>query len=411
MLKGIPLLFISILFLVNNLMGQMRDLDIQRNVYKLELPFRYENNFIIVDVVFNGFLPLHFIFDTGAEHTILTKREIAELLRIDYQRKFTVMGADMRTQLTAYLIRDVSLRVKTFRAINRSILVLEDDYFRFEEFTGINIHGIFGADIFRRFVVKIDYDRKVITLYDPERFDPPEGYTELPLELTRNKPYIYADAIFGDTTNARVKLLFDTGANLALLLHTKTHPNLNLPEQVVRSQFGIGLGGGMSGFVGRLQHLRVNEDIQLHNIVTTFQELVPGIDSAYLNNRNGLIGNKILDRFDFVIDYIRGKCYVRPNKRKLKKEFQFDKSGILLAASGLYLTEYIVFGVVPGSPAEEAGVKVGDRIMKVNCWPASFYSLEGLTRKLQGKTGKKIRLKIRRDGEKIKLSFLLRDLI
>jgi hypothetical protein len=389
--------------------SQIPDLDIQRNVKKLELPFRYENNFIVVDVLFNGFLPLHFLFDTGAEHTILTKREISDLMQIDYQRRFTVIGADLETELTAYLARGIALRIKAFRAINRSILVLDEDYFRFEEFAGVNIHGIFGADIFRRFVVKVDYDRKVITLYDPGHFQRPAGYMELQLEINRGKPYVKANALFGDSTNADLKLLLDTGANLPLLLHTNTHPNLNLPEEVIRSQFGRGLGGELRGFVGRLQELQL-QGYTFNNVVTTFQDISPELDSAYLNNRNGLVGNPMLSRFSLIIDYIREKCYIKPN-RDFDEDFRFDRSGLLLAASGIHLDDYIVYGVVPGSPAEEAGIQVGDEIVKVNWWPVGFYSLQGLTRKLQGRVGKKIRLKIKRKDEKFKVRFRLRDLI
>ena len=41
---------------------------------QIDIPFEYTNNFIILTVHFNGLLPLKFIFDTGAEHTILSKR-------------------------------------------------------------------------------------------------------------------------------------------------------------------------------------------------------------------------------------------------------------------------------------------------------------------------------------------------
>ena len=33
---------------------------------KIDLPFEYEGNFIIIDIVFNRVLPLRFLFATGA---------------------------------------------------------------------------------------------------------------------------------------------------------------------------------------------------------------------------------------------------------------------------------------------------------------------------------------------------------
>ncbi|MEN0004082.1 MAG: aspartyl protease family protein [Bacteroidota bacterium] len=391
------------------LVGQVADLAVPRNADQIEFPFRYENNFIVVDLLFNGFLPLHFIFDTGASHTILTKREISDLLQIDYKRRFNVMGADMETELTAYLAQGISMRIKGFRAINRSILVLDDDYFRFEEFVGVNIHGILGADIFRRFVVKIDYRRKRITLYKPRYFEPPEDFVELPVTITKTKPYLLANTIFGDSITADVKLLMDTGANLPFLLHTNTHPNLKLPENVIRSQFGAGLGGELEGFVGRIQRLDI-EGMSFNNLITTFQEVSPDMDSTFLNQRNGLIGNPVLSRFTIIMDYVREKCYVKPNK-KFKQSFKYDRSGLLLAASGPRLDEYIIYGIVPNSPADEAGLQIGDKLLKVNWWPAGFYSLQGITNKLQGRIGKKIKMKVKRNGETLKFRFRLRDLI
>ena len=57
-------------------------------VKQIEIPFEYVNSFIILNIAFNGSLPLKFIFDTGAEHTILTKREISDLLQVHYDREF-----------------------------------------------------------------------------------------------------------------------------------------------------------------------------------------------------------------------------------------------------------------------------------------------------------------------------------
>ena len=47
-----------------------------RGAKKVEIPFERQGNFIIVKVTFEGLFPLRFILDTGAEHTILTKKEL-----------------------------------------------------------------------------------------------------------------------------------------------------------------------------------------------------------------------------------------------------------------------------------------------------------------------------------------------
>lgn len=381
-----------------------------RNVKKVEIPFEYENNFIIVKVMFNDIFPLKFIFDTGAEHTILTQREITDLLQINYERRFVLVGSDMSTELYAYLARGVKLTIHNMVATNRSILVLDEDYFRFEEYGGINVHGILGADLFRRFIVKINYRRKIITLYDPATFNPPRGKaSEFPLELHRNKPYLVAHTSLNKNSNIQAKYLVDTGASISLLLYTNSHPAFNLPPKYVRSKIGMGLGGFLQGFMGRVDQINIGEH-HLDGVITNFQELSPEVDTAFLNKRNGIIGNQILDRFIVTIDYIKGKLYLEPDK-SFRRKFQYDKSGLILAASGVNLNVFTVVDLIENSPAAEAGIQVGDEIKKVNGFPTTFMHLVDLSKRFQKKAGKKIRLVVKRGEQRLTTRFQLRELI
>ncbi len=409
MKKLIPIfffLFLSLPFLP----GQGWDLDLARGAKKIEIPFEYENDFIIVKILFNGLFPLNFIFDTGAEHTILTRREITDLLQMDYQKRFTIIGADLSTELYAYLVQGVQLNFGNFIATNRSILVLEEDYFRFQEFSGLDVQGILGADMFRRFVVQIDYQRKVISLYDPTNFRPPlKRFQEVPIEINRHKPYVFSRTIFPDDADIPTKLLLDTGASLALLLYTNTHEGLHLPPKVLKSNIGMGLGGFLEGYLGRIDRFKMG-DFQFSGVITNFQQIDTSLELSSMNDRNGILGNQILSRFVIIIDYIREKMYLQPD-RSYDEAFRYDRSGLVLAASGIRLNEFTVFQVIPDTPAAEAGIQVGDVIKTINRIPASFFTLGDVTRKLQGRIGKRIRLKIDRDGERVKVQFRLREII
>ena len=122
MLIGIFLALFS-----NKVAAQVFDLAQHRTFTKEEVPFRFEGNFILVSVLFNNLLPLTFILDTGAEYSILTKKEIADFLNIDYQKRYTLYGADMQEELYAYLSKNISLQMGDLQATHRSILVLEED--------------------------------------------------------------------------------------------------------------------------------------------------------------------------------------------------------------------------------------------------------------------------------------------
>lgn len=412
-LRWLPGCCIVLLLLsFNRVQGQTSDLfmPVDRNG-RVEVPFSYENNFIIVDVVFNRIFPLRFIIDTGAEHTILTTRQITDMLAIDYQRRFTIMGADLKTELYAYLVRGINLKLDDLSFLNRSILVLEEDYFRFDQFAGINVHGIIGADILRRFVVEINYRKETVTFIDPRYFTPNlRHYREVAVDFNRGKPYLFTSTLLTNQQKIDTKLLMDTGAALSLLLYTDTDTLLHLPEHIVPSPLGLGLGGTLDGYLGRIPSFQLNESFEFRELVTNFQQLSPEADSSYLNARNGIIGNRMLDRFTVVIDYIREKVYLR-QVEDLDEDMDYDKSGIFLRAFGSNLNKFEVFHVIPDSPADRAGIKKGDRLVRINWWPVSLFNMEGITHKLRKDAGKTIRLVIQRDGEKLRFVFDLEELL
>lgn len=379
---------------------------------QVEIPFEYVNNFIVLDVLFNGSIPLRFIYDTGAEHTILTKREISDLLQVQYDREFRVKGSDMKSDLVAYLARNIRLQLvgREIVAPKEDLLVLQEDYFRFEEYAGLEIHGILAGRVFSRYLVKINYQRRVITLYDRNVFNPKEnGFSAVPTEIFRNKLYLITQAQFRADSSATVKLLLDTGAGLPLMLFTNTHPLIAPPPNAIPSNIGMGLGGYLEGFVGRISSL-VMTGFPQKNVLTYYQTIDTTQDISHLNGRNGLLGNVILDRFQMVVDYQSAAVWLKPVKN-YQAEYVFDRSGLNIIASGAKLSYFTVLNVLPNSPADEAGILAGDRVMRIGLFPASLMSLAELQKKLQKKSGKKIRVVIKRNGKFYRKWMVLRDLI
>lgn len=378
---------------------------------QVDVPFEYVNNFIIITLNFNGFLPLKFIFDTGAEHTILTKRNISDLFRIRYEREFRVTGSDLKTPLIAYLARGIRFDVPDkVTARSEDILVLQEDYFRFEEYAGVDVHGILSAVAFSKYIIQINYERRVISLFDRESFklrDP--GFVRLPIELFRNKIYLNTSLQVLPDSTAPVKLLIDTGAGLPLLLFSNTHPLVHPPANAIASNIGMGLGGYIEGYTGRVHRVALGDFTQ-QSVVTYFQQIDSTQNLDYLNKRNGLIGNTLLNRFQVILDYQNAVMWLKPSKI-YKDEFVYDRSGLSVIATGRKFSQFIVQNVLPGSPAEEAGFQRGDQIVGIRRSPASFYSLTDLLRILQKKPGKKIRLVVKRGGQRLVKKVVLRDLI
>ncbi|MEZ4957513.1 MAG: aspartyl protease family protein [Saprospiraceae bacterium] len=376
---------------------------------RIDLPFEFKNNLIIVDVTLNKLFPLKFILDTGAENTILAKREITDLLNVPYEREFKLLGSDMKTELTAYLVRNVHFKSHDLIVSALSMLVLEEDYFHFEEMAGVEVHGILGADIFRGLVLKIDYRKRVISLTKRQYFNEPKGFTKIPIEIARSKPYLQTNLNIQQDTSIRVKLLLDSGAMVTFIVNTNTHPDLHLPPHILQGKVGAGLGGFLDGYLGRVASLDIGP-YKLHGPITHFQDISTAIDTSLLNGRNGIIGNKLLSRFTVIIDYPKEILYLKTNK-KFKKSFDYDKSGLVIIAADAKLTSFIVHDVIAGSPAAKAGILSEDNITHLNGIPVSLMSLESITNKLRKKEGKKIKLRVKRDKEIFTFKFRLKKLI
>jgi predicted aspartyl protease len=405
------LFFWSYLFLFStSLQAQFGQFDLFSGRKTVDLPFEYKNGFIIVDVILGGFLPMKFIVDTGAENTILAKREIAEVLRLEFEKEFRIVGSDMTTELIAYVTRRVSIQVANLKSPYNDLLVLDEDYLHFEEFIGEEIYGILGSSFFRHFVVKINFIKEVITLSAKSSYkDPGRKYTEVPVSIRDHRPFIRADIKLHNDTIVNTLLLLDTGASLSLLLHNATHPELELPPNTIKGQVGMGLGGFLEGYLGRVRALTLG-GYEFNNVLTNYQDILTLQDTSYLRGRNGVIGNDILSRFIVVIDYPGERLFIRP-QRKWDRGFKYDRSGISVIATGVNLNKFSINHIIEGSPADICGLQSGDQIVKVNGVPAGILGLYGITKRFQKKVGKKMRVTVKRNGKKEKYVFRLEELI
>jgi predicted aspartyl protease len=402
--------FLFFSFILFSLKAQIPGFYMQNDAKKIDIPFELQDNFIIVKIIFQGVFPLNFIIDTGAEHTILTKKEITNLLNIPYERERTIVGTDMKTVIKAYIARKMRFDLPNLTLI-KDILVLDDDYFKLDQFAGLEIHGIIGAETFKGYVLKIDYVRRMLTVFDPSVFKPSDhkNYEELPIEINRSKPYIYTNAQISTDSVVPMKLLLDTGAGLALLLHTYSNPLIVMPPKVIKGNIGNGLGGEIEGYIGRLKSLNIGSS-KLQNVISHFQELHNEADSTYILNRNGLIGGNLLSRFTVIFDFSKEKLYLKPNKY-IKNLFDYDKSGIIPIATGVSLSQFIVYDVLPNTPSSDMDIRRGDELLRVGWIPAQLLNLATINNIFQGREGKKITIVLRRNGVKMKKVIRLRKYI
>ncbi len=393
------------------LKSQMQGLDLLGNSSYVDIPFRIEQGFIVVEARFHNSVNLDFIFDTGAENTLIFDREIPELFGIPYDRRIEVMGSDFNTGLYANIIRNMIFNIKGTKTVLRDVVVLEENILLLEERLGINVDGIIGGSFFRNLVVQINYPKKFLRLHHPEKVNKRifSKYTEFDVEIYNNKPYIKSRTAIRPGNEVELTFLMDSGASLPFLIHTNTDSTLTLPDMTMLGNLGYGITGMLVGYIGLVHHMSLGP-FEFRNLVTSFQDIEAQSPRDNNMKRNGILGNHMMRRFYIIIDYFNHKAYFRPiRKKKYNKSFDYDRSGMTVFAVGAELNEFLVKDVSEGTPAALVDIRSGDIIYKIARRRTRGMNLEGVNARLQGKPGKKIRIEIEREGERLKKVIVLKD--
>jgi hypothetical protein len=375
-------------------------LDMLGNQKSYDIPFELIQGHIIVDVTIGGLLPLKFIFDTGAQHTVLFESSYAIIMGYKPERQIPIMGADMSSEMMAGIFRNVSMKLGPSKSVLRDIIVLDENFLKLENLLGVNVVGMIGSDYFRNLIVKIDYEKYKITVYDIRTANESKlvnGYTEISSKFSDGKVYVTADVQISESVQS-LKLLMDTGASLPLLINTGTDTLLKVPEKSFSTILGYGLSGPVMGYLGKINSFE-NEVFNHKNMVTYFQDDEYSIIGNVKDIRNGLIGNLTLSKYHLIINYFNQKLYLKPNKY-YKKPTKFDLSGLSIQAFGKNFNQFIVKAMINGGPGEKAGILVDDEIVKIGRWSSWRFNLGQVTEKLSSKEGNVIKLKVKR-GNKI----------
>ncbi len=385
--------------------------DLVKEGETLEIPFTYTQDFILVELKLYNKIPLQLIFDTGAENTVIFDKVFLDIFSVEYDMTIPIIGSDLLAGSSAKVARRIPFQINAANKTSLDVLVLENYTGELKTYLGTEVNGILGSSFFRHFIVEIDYKKKHIILSrDRETFNRKKRkYEAIPLEIYRNKPYVRAEVDVAEQHSDSVLLLIDTGAGIHFLLHSNTAPDIEIPDTTLVGHLGIGIGGLLTGYVGRTEKFQLGQQT-FSDLLTNFQDVDSTMVAQHRILRNGILGNPFLSRYRVMIDYSNENLYLLPRKGATRS-FRYDRSGLTLIASGPKLNQYFIQSVRPGSPAAEAGALPGDEIRWVQRWPKAFWSLEGLVELFKKKEGKKIRLTVNRNGEKVRLKFRLRKLI
>jgi len=376
---------------------------------RVDIPIEIHNNLVVVPVLLNGALPLKFIVDTGVRTAILTEKTYTDILNLSYSRKYSVAGPGGINIIEAYVTNGVDLQLPGVDGHGHALLVLGEDYLELRNYLGTDVHGVLGYELFSRFIVKINYKEKIMTLMIPEKLRLSRKYKTIPLSIEDTKPYITADIKQSNGEKKRLKLLVDSGASHSMLLDPASDSTLDVPANAVSCTVGRGLGGEIRGKSGRLKELSLGS-YTLEDVLVNYPDPNSYVDTLKLGQtfRNGTLGGEILSRFTVIYNFSREELYLKKNG-DFKKGFYYNLSGLTLRAKGNQLNSFEVTDVRKFSTADNAGVQVGDQILSVNGVKASDVNLNQLNGLLNERPGKKVNINIKRDNAVLNVKMVLKN--
>lgn len=378
---------------------------------RVQIPIEVANNLVIIPVILNGQLPLKFILDTGVRTTILTEKTFSDILRLTYSRRFLVAGPGGEKIVEAYVANNVSLDLPGVHGEGHAMLVLEKDYLELRNYLGTDVQGVLGYELFSRFIVEVDYEKKQMTLTAADRFKPKKKYQAIPISIQDTKPYVQVPVQLDDSTVVNAKLLVDSGAGYGLVLDPSSNPLIQLPKKHVSSLIGRGLGGLITGNIGRVRSLNLGK-YKIEDVVANFPDPNSYIDTLKASDvfRNGSIGGEILSRFTVVYNFPGEKIYFKKNSG-FGKKFYFNMSGLTLKAMGANLHKFEITDVRKDSSAEKAGIQNGDEVLSVNGLQAADMDLNMINSYFNSRPGRKVKLQLRRNGVTLLKVFTLESQI
>ena len=405
------------------------------------LSFDFINNLIVLEIQVND-IPLSFIVDTGVSKPILFNISPQDSLELKSPKEIYIRGLGGGEPLRAVHSKLNTFKIGTVVNSQQDFYLIRDTNINFSQRIGYRVHGIIGFDLFKNFIIEVDYRSERIRFFDPKeyRYGNCRKCESLPLVLEGTKAYVegYIKQ-YSTIEEIPVKLLLDSGSCDALWLFENKEEEITGPVKFFDDLLGFGLSGKIHGKRARLQRFRLG-DFELEQTKVSYPDSISLRYIDAMRDRNGSLGAEILRRFDVVFDYPNQKLTLKKNA-DFNDPFHYNMSGIELQHNGMRmvkaLSEDIDHGMTTAkernsinvplrqnfkfelqpaieiaevrmdSPADRVGLRKGDVLLRVNRRDIQSYSLQEITQMMNTKPGKTVRLEVARKGSNLKFAFEL----
>ena len=372
--------------------------------HEAAIPAEVYGDHIFIPVRANGGRPAWFFVDSGAAMSVVSKT-LAEELRLPFSGEIRGQGTGAGATSVG-LAKNVGLDFGTVQLPPGTTAVW--DHSALLPVLGRQWDGIIGTDVISRLVVRLDYEHEQITVYDPETYTPANKAAELPVTFLGSLPMVQGKITLPGREPIEINCVIDSGADGLHLTAPFVSANRVLESMSKRvSASSIGAGGGSRQFAGRIASLQLGPYVLREPVVSFSADEKAGLLAS--PDFAALIGGAILKRFTLTFDYPHHRILLEPNGR-FSSAFRTNQSGLSLLAKGQGFHRFEVDGVEPGSPADSAGLRIGDVLTAVDQKDAGQLSLSKID-EIFRQSGRAIPVAVRRGEKSLKLIMKLQDRI
>ncbi|WP_117884360.1 aspartyl protease family protein [Aureibaculum luteum] len=431
---------VLVLFVVSNSFAQDK-FNILGNKDSYALSFKMVNNLIIIPIEVND-VKLNFLLDTGVDNSLLINLKLEDSLNLNNVEEIRLRGLGEGDHVNAVKSKNNTFKLGKIFNDKHMVYAIQSENLDLSSRLGIDINGIIGGDLFRDFIVEINYATQRVKFYNPDTYTYKDcrRCEDFELHFYKNKPYIYASVDVDK--EIPVKLLIDSGGSDALWLFDESSLDISIPEKHFNDYLGRGLSGNVYGKRSKIKKIMLGTYI-LKDANVAYPNY-SSIEKAYRHEeRNGSLGSEILKRFRIVYDYPNKRLTIKKPSKYFKDPFLYNMSGIELMHNGskmvkerqsdllksnsegsdratVQMVYSYVYSLKPSykiaelrkdSPAYQAGLQKDDIILEINRKASYNYKLQEITYLFSSKEGKKIKLLVERNGVELNFEFKLKKLL
>jgi hypothetical protein len=362
------------------------------------IPFTFEASHIVFKVQLNGREPIGFLLDTGADENVINTPRLADFGLKTYGKSIATGGGgsaeyDYAAGAT-FKLPGVELR-------NQHVAVL--DQTGLERALGIPLGGLLGYDFISRFVIEIDYQKKLLTLHDPKTWNYSGNGYVVPVTFDDGIPFTEGSISVPTKPDIPAFFVIDFGAAETMTL-TSPFVKANDLVRLAQTNATVNRPAGLENQFFSQNNVRGHIDrLALGKLVVQSIPVNLSVNTkgAYAStNFSGTIGQSIYSRYHVFLDYARNRVIFEPTAEAQSPFPERKTYGLTVIASGTDLHTFTVTAVRPASQAQKDGFKKADVITALNGKPAAHFTLGELREQLSHE-GEHYDIQISRANDKL----------